>query len=97
MPDRPGPIARAAPLVHGDRQGEYGHPADDFARTAGMWRALFGWDVRPEDVCLAMIAVKLSRLRQSPHHEDSATDIAGYIEAYEMTLQHRDTGPTGGR
>jgi len=86
--DEKGPLERAAPLVHGDRQKDYGHPAEDFKRTAGMWESAFGWKVAPSDVPLAMIMVKLSRLRQSPDHEDSATDIAGYIACYEMTRKY---------
>lgn len=89
-----GPISRAIPLVYGDRQSTYGHPSEDFARTAGMWKALFGWDVRPEDVPLAMVTVKLSRLRQTPDHQDSMTDVAGYIETYSLTrdaIHNRET------
>jgi Domain of unknown function (DUF6378) len=84
---RPGPLERASAAVHGARLEEYGHPADFFARVAGSWRATFGWDVSPEDVPLAMVQFKVIRLHRSPDHEDSATDIAGYIEAYEMTLE----------
>ncbi len=83
IPD--GPIRRAIPLVHGDRQAIYGHPSVDFARTAGIWSSLFGWKVEPADIPLAMIAVKLSRLRQTPGHEDSITDLVGYAETYYMT------------
>lgn len=86
-----GPITRAYPLVHGDRQRDYGHPAEDFTRTAAIWRGLFGWDVKPQDVPLAMIGVKLSRLRQSPDHEDSLTDIVGYSECYEMAIKWKET------
>ena len=80
------PLETALRLTHGDRHQEYGHPAEDFERTAGMWQALFGWDVDPKDVPLAMACVKLSRLRQSPEHTDSVVDLAGYAEAYSMVL-----------
>jgi hypothetical protein len=83
------PLERAMALVHHERHGEYGHPADDFARTAGMWRALFGWEVEPRDVPLAMACVKLSRLQQSPEHRDSVVDLAGYAEAYWMLMERK--------
>lgn len=86
--DEPGPLERASAAVHGRRQDEYGHPAAFFTRVAGVWRELFGWEVEPQDVALAMVMFKAVRLRESPHHQDSATDVAGYIEAYEMTLRH---------
>lgn len=76
-------LETAARLVDGDRGDTYGHPAEDFERTAGAWRALFGWDVDARRVALAMICVKLSRLIQSPEHRDSVIDIAGYARTYE--------------
>lgn len=80
------PLEEAQELVHGARGDAYGHPADDFERTAGMWRALFGWDVKASDVALAMVCVKLSRLQQSPMKRDSVVDIAGYAEAYWLVV-----------
>ena len=40
--------------------------------------AILDVDVRPEEVVLCMIAVKMSRLCRVPDHRDSWTDIAGY-------------------
>lgn len=74
-------------IVGGDRGDDYGHPGDDFARTAGAWQALFGWDVTPAQVALAMVVVKLSRLQETPDKRDSIVDIAGYARTYEMVLE----------
>jgi len=82
--DNPLPLTRAGMLVHGERQHEYGHPSEDFSRIAAMWSPLFGIDVKPEQVALAQICVKLSRLVVTPGHYDSIVDIAGYAETYEM-------------
>lgn len=84
-------LDEAARIVGGDRGDDYGHPGDDFARTAGAWRSLFGWDVTPAQVALAMVVVKLSRLQETPDKRDSIVDIAGYARTYEMVLA-RDKG-----
>lgn len=83
-------LEEAMRLTVGDRDEDYGHPADDFSRTAGAWSALFGWDVTPEQVAVAMIVVKISRLQKTPKKRDSVVDIAGYARTYEMTLEELD-------
>lgn len=80
----------ALDLVHGARQKDYGHPIEDFRRTAGIMTALLskqlkpGERVREDQVPLLMIGVKLSRLVQSPYHEDSLRDLHGYGLTAEM-------------
>lgn len=80
-------LEEAQRIVGGDRGDDYGHPRDDFARTAGAWNALFGWEVTPRQVALAMIVVKLSRLQETPGKRDSVTDMAGYARTYEMVAE----------
>lgn len=87
------PLEEALRLVHGDRGQDYGHPGEDFARTAGMWASLFGWSVTPAQVALAMICVKMSRLIQTPDKRDSAVDVGGYIEAYWMVMERAASLP----
>lgn len=82
-------LEEAQRLVGGDRGDDYGHPADDFGRTADLWRSLWGWNVTPERVALAMICVKLSRLAETPSKRDSVTDIAGYARTYEMVRERQ--------
>ncbi len=101
VPDREGEadpqetvLQEAQRLVHGNRGADYGHPLDDFSRTAGIWTAQFsdlllpGKHFAAEDVWQAMVAVKLSRERNRPKR-DNRTDIAGYAETGEMVAEER--------
>lgn len=67
---------------NGERQAIYGHPNQDFKRTAGMWSALLDVEITPEDVALMMGMLKMSRLRSSPGHKDSVIDLIGYAICY---------------
>ncbi len=80
----------AGSAVHGDRGDDYGHPYHDFSRTAGAWNALFGWDATPEQVAMAMIIVKLSRLTNDPTKRDSIVDVAGYAETFDMVMNYKN-------
>lgn len=64
----------------------YGTPLDDFRRTAKIWSGILGIDVRPEQVALCMMGIKMSRLSQTPDHDDSNLDIAGYSWCYEQCI-----------
>lgn len=82
-------LSEAQRLTSGARQSSYGHPREDFARTALMWTGILrsklreGEAVGPGDVPLCMIAVKLAR--QTHHHKrDNLVDIAGYARTAAM-------------
>lgn len=73
-------LEEAQRLVYGDRQASYGHPYDDYARTARMWEAILGMPpltISPRIACLMMAAVKISREVNRPKR-DNLTDLAGY-------------------
>lgn len=78
-------------LIHGDRHNDYGHPYDDFGKTAQMWSAFLGVPVLREQVAAMMVMVKLSRLSNSPGHVDSWVDIAGYVGCADR-VQRRGRG-----
>jgi nucleoside 2-deoxyribosyltransferase len=71
-------LAEALDLTKGDRNVTYGDPQIDFLRTAAFWTQIFGTEVKPHQVALAMAALKLSRLCWSPAKRDSWVDLAGY-------------------
>ena len=79
-------------LVSTDRQGIYGPPHLDFARTAAMWAGYMGVEFAPEDVAMMMVLLKVSRLKQSPGHRDSVVDIAGYAKTMSLVQEARATG-----
>ena len=89
--EKPEPVtAEAGRLVHGARQGDYGHPAEDFARTGKMWAAILGLNaVTPEQVGLCMVALKLSREVNKPKR-DNRVDMAGYAETLQLVAEWRD-------
>ena len=76
-------LDEAKAAVTGDRQASYGPPDQDFARTAGMWSALFsdllreGVRFEPFHVAQAMILLKMSRQRHQ-RKRDNWVDAAGY-------------------
>lgn len=81
--------AEADRLVSEDRQKDYGHPLDDFGKTAKIWSAILGCPVTEEQVALCMIGVKQSRLCNTPDHRDSLVDIAGYAKTHALVTEER--------
>ena len=81
-------LLEAQGLVHGDRQAAYGHPIEDFTRTAAMWSAILGHPITAEQVGLCMCAVKLSRQVNLPKR-DNLVDLAGYAETVQMVIDER--------
>ncbi len=82
-------LDEAIRITDGARQADYGHPRDDFARTALMWTGILGGKLREgaevtaADVPLCMIAVKLAR-QSHRHKRDNLVDIAGYSRTAAM-------------
>ncbi len=81
-------LDKAKSLVFGDRGQDYGHPKEDFTRTAGMWTAMTGgkFEFQPEHVALFMVALKISR-EMNKHKRDNLVDIAGYAQTCETVLE----------
>ena len=84
-------LQEAERLVHGPRQEAYGHPANDFSRTAALLNIVLAGKLRDEldaaDVALMMVCVKLSR-EVNKHGRDNLVDAAGYLETRRMVLDY---------
>ncbi len=72
---------------NGQREATYGHPGQDFMRTAHMWTGLLEKPVSPLEVALAMVQLKVSRLKADPNHHDSLVDAVGYLICYQRVLE----------
>ena len=70
-------LEEAVALTRGSRNADYGHPYDDWSRTAAMASAMFGFPVTATQCILFMILVKVSRACNR-EKRDNWVDIAGY-------------------
>ena len=71
-------LETAAELINGDRERDYGTPAENFGRIAAGWSVILDKDVSAEQVALCMAWLKIARLVNGPH-EDSYIDAAAYM------------------
>ena len=72
-------LADAAALIDGQREQDYGPPAENFARLAALWSAYAGIPLSAPQVCDMLALLKLSRLAHDPGHRDSRVDGCGYL------------------
>ena len=69
---------QAAMAAVAERGESYGDVRQNHQRIAQMWSVVFGQEVTPEQVVMAMTCMKIARLIETPDHEDSWVDICGY-------------------
>jgi len=86
------PLEKALATVR-DHMGDYGSPTRNHRRIGGLWSAYINnvrggvpIDFKPHEVAMMMILVKIARLMETPNHEDSIVDIAGYAEVYHQIV-----------
>lgn len=82
------PCLEAHKLVNGDRGEAYGHPYDDYFRTASLFKLLTGVHLSVEQAVKFMICVKLSRMSHK-HKQDNLTDICGYVECLSKVIDRQ--------
>ena len=71
-------LDKAKTLISGERAKDYGDAYLNHKRIAELWSPILDKDITVEQVYACMIAVKLSRIIETPDHEDSWIDICGY-------------------
>jgi|TARA_E500000081_G_C5983580_1_gene283576 hypothetical protein len=71
-------LDKAKVLISGERAKDYGDAYLNHKRIADLWSPILDKEITVEQVYACMIAVKLSRLIETPDHEDSWIDICGY-------------------
>jgi len=82
-------LADVQELVGIERNGEYGEPGENMARTAAMMRGYLGnrsgQDIAAQDIAAFGIILKLGRVAHNPNSLDNWRDVAGYASiAYEV-------------
>ena len=71
-------LDKAASIVSGDRDTQYGKPENSFADIAALWTAYLEFEIQPEDVGHMMILLKIARTKGPINKADNYIDIAGY-------------------
>jgi len=74
-------LEEAKDLIYGQRANDYGDAQSNFQRMADLVNPIIkkaDGNLTATDMALVMIQVKIARLQESPDHEDSWVDIAGY-------------------
>lgn len=79
-------LQEAEHLIGGDRHASYGDYSIEAERIAEMWSVILRCKVRPGDVPLCMIAVKIVRETHA-HKRDNLTDIAGYAALAQQVAE----------
>lgn len=81
----------AGSLVFGDRGTDYGHPVEDFSKTAGFWTIYKGVAFTPEDVAMMLDQMKTSR-QMNKVKRDNPADKCGYMECLQRIVEARAAG-----
>jgi hypothetical protein len=86
-------LEEAQRIVYGSRQAAYGHPMDDYTRTAAMVSGMLAHKLKEplsaEEMALVMCQVKISRQINKPKR-DNMTDLAGYAGCVQRIVERRE-------
>lgn len=80
-------LDKAKDIVTRERQDQYGSPENNFKLVADLWTTYIDEaimqngmtvDLRPQDVAVMMMLLKIARIGTGADKEDNWIDIAGY-------------------
>jgi hypothetical protein len=74
-------------LTLAERGNVYGNATLNHRRISELWSGYFDSYISPEQVAMAMLLVKVSRLSQTSDHEDSIKDLLGYGLIYNQIVR----------
>jgi len=72
--------------VLNERGRIYGSSRTNHERISELWTGYLGDYISPMQVAMCMLLVKVSRLTETPNHQDSIKDIIGYATIYNEIL-----------
>ena len=71
-------LGRVEDTINGQREDDYGTPEKNLKKIAALWSTYLGNQVTGADVAAMMALLKIARLSNNTHHDDSWLDLAGY-------------------
>lgn len=84
-------VLQSATDVIGQRGAIYGSPKVNHQRISARLSQLLDMPISDWQACLMMVEVKLSRIQETPNHEDSFIDACAYLAlACELISDERD-------
>ena len=91
-------LQQAGELTGGDRNRSYGAPWDNHLRISRLWSDYLGIELRPEQVAVCMILLKVARLMERSGSEatDTFVDLTAYsaIAGELSLLEERRLNPS---
>ena len=79
----------ACKIALNSRGQHYGKVLENHQRIASIWSIILGIKVTEEQVALLMVGLKMARLIETPTHQDSMLDIAGYAAVMSECIEEK--------
>ena len=81
----------ACKVALNSRGQHYGKVLENHSRIAKIWSVIVGSEITEEQVALMMVGLKVARLVETPDHQDSILDIAGYAAVMSECVEEKKT------
>jgi hypothetical protein len=79
----------ACKAVLNSRGQHYGNVYENHKRIAEIWSIILGIKILTEQVPLMMVGLKVARLIETPDHQDSIIDLAGYAATLSECVEEK--------